>query len=247
MTITLGAAPLFLVGMKLRCLIVDDEPRARLILGEYLQQLEGIEVSGSFGSALQAFQYIKEHPVSLVLLDINMPGITGFGLLDMLDPKPAVILTTAYPDYALKGFDYDVVDYLQKPVRLERFVKAMEKARRWIALQQTPAGPRPEYLNVRIDGKAVSINIADIRYLEGLRNYVKIHTDKGAYLVLMTMAEMEKMLPEDSFVRIHKSFIVRLASIRKTSLNTVYVGEAALTLGKTYKRYFQEAMKKYTD
>lgn len=227
--------------MKLNCIIVDDEHGAQLVLENYIGKLNDFILTGKFNNAVEAFHFLKHNRVDVVLLDINMPEISGFGLLDMLIYKPTVIFTTAYSDYALKGFEYNAVDYLHKPIRFERFVVAMEKARKWSFIPGSES--EKEFIKLKIDGRVSTIPAIDICYIESLGNYIKIHTGNKTIVVLLTMNEIEKKLPQSTFVRIHKSYIVNAAMIIKVAEDHVQILTVSLPIGKTYKRYFVEYLK----
>lgn len=225
----------------LSCIIVDDEKGARVILEHYLSRLPQAELKGQFYDVLQAYHFLKQNRVDLILLDINMPEIDGFGLLEMLEQRPAVIFTTAYSDFALKSYDYHAVDYLQKPIRFERFVKAIEKAGKWI--QAGPAEIPVESVAFRIKGRTQHIDTHDILYVESLGNYLALHTRQQKHVVLMKMHEIEQLLPKSFFVRVHKSYLVNMRSIDRSGDDQVQIGDAAIPVGKTYKKYFEEFSK----
>jgi DNA-binding LytR/AlgR family response regulator len=228
--------------MKLNCVIVDDESGAQIVLENYCSKLDYAQVVGKFYNAVDALQFLNRNQVDVLYLDINMPEIDGFGLLNLLDQKPAVIFTTAYSEYALTAFEYGAIDYLHKPVRFERFIKAMEKAQKWCSVQKTKAVAN--YIELRIDGRLETIETAHIVYVEGLGNYIKLHTTHNKeMLVLMTMAEIEDKLPASSFVRTHKSYIVNTAMINKVSDGKIQLPHAVLPIGNTYKKYFELLMK----
>lgn len=230
--------------MKLRCVIIDDEPGAQYVLENYIGQLNGLELAGTYSNAVDAYHFIKANAVDVLLVDINMPQVDGFGLLDMLKDKekPAIIFTTAYSDHALKGFEYGAIDYLQKPIRFERFVIAMEKARKWRAIPK-PAEEPAEYLEVKADGRTRPLKISDILYIESFRNYIHIHLPGKPVMVLMTMTEIENRLPKSSFVRIHKSYLVNAAGIHEAAADKVIIAGASLPVGKTYKKYLEAFLK----
>jgi DNA-binding LytR/AlgR family response regulator len=227
--------------MTLSCIIVDDEPGALQILENYIGKLSSLSLTGKFHNAIEAYYYLKQNKVDVLFLDINMPEIDGFGLLNMLTHKPVVIFTTAYSEYALKGFEYSAIDYLHKPIRFERFVTAVEKAQKWCVVQQTTEFA--EYIELKVDGQHKRINTTDIVYIEGLRNYIKLHTTNEMMIVLITMNEIENKLPGNVFVRIHKSYIINVSKIKITSNDQVEVNDTLLQVGKTYKKYFNEFMK----
>lgn len=224
--------------MKLSCIIVDDEPGSHIVLESYIEKFGTVALIGKFFNAIEAFQFIRQHKVDIILLDINMPEINGFGLLDMIEHKPVVIFTTAYSDYALKGFEYGAIDYLHKPIRFERFVKAMEKAQKWCSIKQDEIVA--EDMDLKVDGYTRSVKTADISYIESFRNYIKIHIDNKAVLVLMTMNEIEAKLSGKVFIRIHKSYLVNMSKVTKVINGKVFVNNSLLPIGKTYKKYFEE-------
>lgn len=222
--------------MKLKCIIVDDEQGARQILENYLGKLNYTELCGTFDNAVEAFHYLKQNKVDLLLLDINMPEVDGFGLLDMLAHKPVVIFTTAYSDHALKGFEYNAVDYLHKPIRFERFVVAMEKALKWASIQDDE--PQIDTITIKADGAVIKLQVTDIYYIESLGNYIKVHTPRKIYIVHMTMNEMERLLPQKIFIRVHKSYIVNTTRIGSSTDEYVMINDTTIPIGKTYKKYF---------
>ncbi len=228
--------------MKLNCIIVDDEPGSHIVLETYLEKFGSATLLGKFFNAIDAFRFIKHNKVDIVLLDINMPEVDGFGLLDMIEHKPAVIFTTAYSDYALKGFEYGAIDYLHKPIRFERFVKAMEKAQKWCGIGQEEKNIADE-IQLKVDGFTRSIKTSDIMYVESFRNYIKVNTDDKALLVLMTMNEIETKLSGKIFIRIHKSYLVNMSRVTKVVNGKVFINNYFLPIGKTYKKYFEQFIK----
>jgi len=228
--------------MKLKCIIVDDETGAQRILEEYIGRLAYAELAGKFPNAIEAFHFIKHNKVDVVLLDINMPEVSGFGLLDMLEHKPMVIFTTAYSDHALRGFEYNAIDYLYKPIRFERFAVAMEKAQKWHRLPKTNADN--EFLELKIDGRPTLIKASNICYIESRGNYIKLYTEaNNELMVLMTMNEIEDKLPRNIFIRVHKSYIINALKIQEIKNEQVLITNSFLPVGKTYKKYFLAFLK----
>lgn len=223
--------------MLLRCLIADDEPGSHLVLKRYLAELSFTECAGCCFNALEVYQFLKTHTVDILLLDINMPEIDGFALLDMLPNPPAVIVTTAYSDYALKSYEYDAVDYLHKPIRFERFIKAIEKAARRLNEKNISLPLAP--LEIRVDGRAQEIPTEDISYIQSMGNYVKLVCNKKTYITALTTKELEQRLPAPQFIRIHKSFIVNTRHIQKVKADQVFTEKGPLPLGKTFKKYLE--------
>jgi DNA-binding LytR/AlgR family response regulator len=224
--------------MKLSCIIVDDEPGAVSILEEYVYKLNTVHLAGKFFNSVDAFHFMKLHKVDIVLLDINMPEVDGFALLEMLDHKPVVIFTTAYSNYALKAYESGAIDYLHKPIRFERFVRAMEKAEKWRLVHEKTK--KVDVIELKVEKRILAIKTADILYIECSGNYLKFHTQKDQAVVLMTMREIEAKLPDSEFIRIHKSYIVNVSKITAVKGARVFLGGAYLPLGKTYIKYFMK-------
>lgn len=229
--------------MSIKCIIVDDEPRAHVILTNYIGELDNVTLAGSFRNAFNAYEFIKTNPVDLIFLDIEMPKINGFSLLKMLDPKPMIIVTTGFTNYALESYEYNAIDYLQKPIRFERFVSAVEKAMKW--KQVTEEHKRLKFLEIKHKNQRNKIDPADIVYVECLGNYAKIILRDGtASQKLITITELSELLPDKNFLRIHRSFIINLNCITAIQSNQVVIGNIQLPIGKTYKKYVQLCLKK---
>jgi len=211
----------------IRCIAIDDEPLALELLQDNISKVPFLQLVAACDNAMEALQVMEQQPVDLVFLDIQMPGLTGLQLIQSMTQKPMFILITAYEKYALEGFNLSVVDYLVKPVALDRFIKACYKAKELSDLKYnskentTPA--TAEYFFVNVEYSLVKITIADIVYIEGLKDYIKIHLKSSSKPVVtrMPMKTIEDQLPAKQFIRIHKSYIVGVSfitSIRKTSL-----------------------------
>ncbi len=226
----------------IRCFIVDDEPIAIEILQNYVQRLEGFQVQATYTNPVKAFEALQRTEVDLMFLDIQMPELTGLELLQSLRRRPEVILTTAYREFALEGFELDVADYLLKPVSFDRFLKAIDKfhARRISApadhLKILSASPEElPHLFVRADRKNVKVYLHDILYLESLKDYVRIVTGQGKIMTKETITHFEKMLPPDQFLRVHRSFIVAKSKITALSADGLEIGKMAIPVGRLYK------------
>ncbi|MBF9143971.1 LytR/AlgR family response regulator transcription factor [Hymenobacter properus] len=232
--------------MKTRCLLVDDEPPALEVLETYVREVAHLELVGTCGNALEAFGLLQQHPVDLLFLDIKMPKMLGTDFLRSLRHPPQVIFTTAYREYAYEGFELDAVDYLLKPVSLERFLKAVAKASPGDA-PALPAPPAPAiseaFLYFRIDRKMVKVVLRDILYIEGLKDYIKIHLVAGPALVVkQTISGMEEKLSESNFMRIHRSFIVALDKIRTYSSRHIEVANQELPIGRLFHQRVEEVL-----
>ncbi len=220
----------------LNCIVVDDEPRAHAVLKNYIEKLNSIKLQDSFYNTMEAFEHLRTHPVDLVLLDINMPELDGFSLIEMTTKMPMVIFVTAYTEYAHKSYDYGAIDYLHKPIRFERFVKAIDKALKWRKLICNEL----QEIEIKVDGRVRSLPTSEIRYIESLGNYSKLVLKNSSTLILTSLKELEEKLPRSSFIRIHKSFIVNISSVNEIKDSSMAVAGVELPIGKTYKKYIAE-------
>ncbi|MDQ2771516.1 MAG: LytTR family DNA-binding domain-containing protein [Bacteroidota bacterium] len=234
--------------MKLHCLLVDDEPPALEVLESYVREVAHLELVGTCGNALEAFGVLQQQPVDLLFLDIKMPKMLGTDFLRSLRHPPQVIFTTAYREYAFEGFELDAMDYLLKPISLDRFLKAVAKVSRADAAPPAPPEPaavaNPDaFLYFRIDRKMVKVTLRDILYIEGLKDYVKIHLVSGPALVVkQTINGMEEKLSESNFLRIHRSFIVALDKVRTFSARHIEVAREELPIGRLFRPRVEEVL-----
>ena len=225
----------------IKVLIVDDEPLAQEVLETYIEQIPDLDLVGKCGNAMEASSILSSENVDLLLLDIQMPQVTGLELVKSLNNPPVVVFTTAYPDYALDGFELDALDYLLKPISMERFLKAINKVRKHLQMQDTAkhVDPDDEYFFVKADKKLIKVKFSEILYIEGLKDYVIIRMEEGRVITLQTMKSLEDKLPSDKFMRIHRSYIVALDKIHALVGNMVEVMEKGQTkhlpVGKNYK------------
>lgn len=233
--------------MNITCLIVEDEPLARNLLTDYVKKVPSLELIDVCASPLAALEVLKQKSVDLLFLDIQMPEITGITLLKILQKKPLVILTTAYSEYALESYDFDVVDYLLKPITLERFLRAVDKATQRLdntkstALVDKPISAEPaDFIFVKDGTKLVKIRYADILYVEGLKDYVTIHTRQQKITSLQRLKVLEETLPASKFIRIHNSYIVALDAIEAIHKGDVQIGSAMIPISDSYKKTFKE-------
>ncbi|UYZ64026.1 LytR/AlgR family response regulator transcription factor [Hymenobacter weizhouensis] len=236
----------------LRCLIVDDEPLARNLLEDYVRKVPFLALQGACASPLAALDVLRRQPVELLLLDVHMPDIMGTTLLRILPQKPLVILTTAYSEYALESYELDVVDYLLKPITLERFLRAVHKAAQRLQAPAPPSvppaapaadAPAP-FVFVKDGAKLIKVQWADILYVEGLKDYVTIHTRQQKIVSLQRLKSLEAQLPAQQFIRIHHSYIVALAGIEVVHKDRVQIGGRLLPISDTYRRAFQEFVRR---
>ncbi len=199
----------------MKCIIVDDEPLAIEIVESYVKRIEELELVGSFRNAIAAFSYIQQNPVELIFLDIQMPKLSGIEFLKTLKNPPKVIITTAFRDYAIEGFELEVVDYLLKPIPFERFLKSVGKVlSSRMEAQPTPAtGTVDPFIYFKVDKKMVKTRIAEILYIESIKDYVKVRTSDKEIITQQKISYLDESLPSNQFLRIHRSFIVNLDKI----------------------------------
>lgn len=223
----------------IKCLLVDDEPPAREILRRYIDDISTLQLAGECANALQAFTVLQKQAVDLMFLDVRMPRMNGNEFLKSLRHPPKVIFTTAYPEYALEGYELDVVDYLLKPVPFDRFLKAVNKA--------FPSGVVPEerielkekkkqaFVYFRIDRKMKKVMLDDIMYIESMKDYIKLFTSEGTLITKQSISSVEEMLPGKDFARVHRSYIVSLNNIKSFTSELIEIGEANIPIGKLYR------------
>lgn len=222
---------------KLRCIIVEDEPLAVKVLADYISQVPFLELQGNFKDAILATEYLRGHVVDLIFLDIHLPKLKGMAFLKTLVNPPAVIITTAYHQYAVEGFDLNVTDYLLKPVEFERFLVAVNKVQstRDDNVITRNTGEQKDYLFLNVQKKKVKIAFQDILYIESQREYIRLVTLKSEYLSKISTSEIEEMLPKNLFKRIHRSFIVNVKKIDAYNAEEVEVNGIALPVGRGYR------------
>jgi len=234
--------------MKVKAIIVDDEPLARQVILKYAEDIPNLDIICCCTNALEANQTIKENEIDLIFLDVNMPKLSGLDFLKNLDHPPLAILTTAYTDYALEAYEHNILDYLKKPFSFERFFKAFQKAEEQLGLLQYkkhhPAKEKAPYIFIKANKKTHRVEINDIRIIEGLGDYIKIHLEDGHLVTNLSMKKMEDLLPEGDFIRIHKSFIIRLDSIQTIEGNLVEIGKQKLPIGNNFRQTFNEQIEK---
>ena len=242
------------------CIIVEDEPLARSLMENYIQKVPYLHLIQSFSDPLKALEYLRENTVDILFSDIQMPEITGITLLKILQKKPLIILTTAYSEYAIEGYELDVLDYLLKPITFERFLKSVERATLRLngnLLPKTPEKNVPEKFPIAVpiesiqpfifvkDGtKLVKIRLNEIMYIEGLKDYVAIYTSQQKIVSLQTIKSLESTLPEKQFIRIHNSYIVALEWIEAIQREKVQIGKVFLPISDTYRKAFKDFIEK---
>jgi DNA-binding LytR/AlgR family response regulator len=234
---------------KYQCIIADDETLARELLVAHIAKIPNLEIVATCANAIEAKFALEKHEADLLFLDIQMPHLSGLELLRMLKKRPATILTTAFSEHALEGYELDVLDYLLKPIEFERFFKAISKAVDWLDRGQivvqniaaaAPTEPKANYFFVKSDYKIVKVVFSEILFIEALQKYVRIHTLSQRIVTFMSMSQLEEILPTGQFVRIHRSSIVNLERIDSIEGNMVHIEKHQLPISKGQREAFLE-------
>ena len=236
--------------MAIKCIIVDDEPLAIEIVESYVKRIDQLQLQGTFRNAVQAFAYLQQHSVDLIFLDIQMPKLSGIEFLKTLKNPPKVIFTTAFRDYAIDGFDLEVIDYLLKPIPFERFLKAVAK----VMHQQSATVPAlplkksepstDDYVYFKVDKKMIKTKMAAVLYIESIKDYVKVRTDEKEIITQQKISYLEESLPSRQFLRIHRSFIVNIDKIDAYSATDVEIGKHSIPIGRNYKNDVMKVLAK---
>jgi len=230
--------------MKVKCIIVDDEPLAREILESYVKRIDCLELVGQFRNAVMAFDFIHDgNPVDLILLDIQMPKLTGIEFLRTLANPPKVIFTTAYRDYAFEGFELEILDYMLKPISFERFMKGIAKYKVSTTSKTTP-DLEGSFIFFKSDKKNIKVHLHDILYIESIKDYVKIKTLEKEVVTHQKISELETKLPDTDFMRVHRSFIVNIPKIESYSMTEIELANNSIPVGRIYKTEVTERLGK---
>ncbi|HEX3008213.1 MAG TPA: LytTR family DNA-binding domain-containing protein [Bacteroidales bacterium] len=235
----------------MKCIVIDDETLARRLLSDHIAKIPGIEVVAQCENPLQARAELAKHKIDLMFLDIQMPEITGIDFIKTLKDKPLTILTTAFPDYALQGYELDIIDYLLKPISFERFYQAVNKAMDYLQHQSGKKSVEvlaenesdiyeKGYFYVKADYKIVRVNFCDILFVEGMKEYVRIHTENKRIVTYISLQKMTELLPAEHFFRIHKSYIVNLQKIDTIQGNLITIGGQQVSVSKSQHSEFIE-------
>jgi DNA-binding LytR/AlgR family response regulator len=232
----------------LRCIAVDDEPLALEVISSFAAKTPQLDLMATFQNPLEAIEFLQEHPADLIFLDINMPDLSGFELIQTLSPRPLVIFTTAHPEYAPRSYEFDAVDYLLKPFPFDRFLKAINKAAREKSLLKPEGETEPDdrkYLFIKSDTRYFKVNFKDILYIEGMRDYIAVHTaPQQRILTLTSMTRMLEKLPSEDFMRVHKSFIININHITLVQNNRVFIGQRDIPISSSYRDDLQQLIDK---
>jgi len=233
--------------ISIKCIAIDDEPPALEQIKKYILNVPYLQLSEIFDNAIDAMSYVKENPVDLIFLDIQMEHLSGIQFLKLLKVQPRIILTTAYDSYALEAFDLEVDDYLLKPISIERFLQSTEKIykrlsseRHGLTEQSSPVSDNREYFFVKTEFRIQRVDFKDILYIEGLKEYLIIQTAEEKIFTLQSFNEILEKLPDSNFVRVHKSYIIALDKIDSIRKNRILIGEKQIPIGATFKDKFLE-------
>lgn len=230
--------------MRLKCVIIDDEPLAIELIKQYVEKFPSLEVTQTFLNAIAGVEYLRSEETDLLFLDIQMPDITGLQLLRSLNKPPMVIFTTAYSQFALNAFELDVLDYLLKPVEFDRFEKAVGKAFNYYKFKNGIANVITESIYVRSEYQMVKVELDKVEYIEALDDYIKIHfTDKSTVMTLMSLKKLQEKLTCDKFIRVHRSYLVNLSKIKTIVNRKIQLSHIEIPVGDTYTKQLNELLK----
>jgi DNA-binding LytR/AlgR family response regulator len=227
---------------NISCIIVDDEPLARKGIELHTKELDWLEVKGQFQNAIQANEFLSTNKIDLIFLDIEMPGINGIEYIKSLKDSPLIILTTAYPQFALEAFELDVVDYLLKPIRFERFFKAVNKCKEILSLQKKDKTEieniAEDHFYIKADRKYVKLYFKNVQYVKGMKDYVMIFTDTEKYMTALNIKTIFAQLPKAIFARVSKSYLINTDRIDAIDIDSIMIGKEEIPLGNSYKDDF---------
>ena len=220
---------------SISCLVVDDEPIAREGIMEYIRQIEYLHAVAQCKSAAEAAGLLQKNSIDLIFIDIQMPKLTGIDFVKALADPPLIIFTTAYSQYAMEGFELDVVDYLLKPISFPRFLKAVDRAQSYLYARKKELSITQDFFFIKCNGMIEKITMLDVLYIEAMANYVIIHTRQKKYITYLTFSGIEEQLPSQLFIRIHKSYLVALSAIQTIDGNDVIIGSIRIPLSKNHR------------
>ena len=231
----------------IKCIIVEDETLAQNVIQSHLQKTEQFELVGICSNALEAKEVLNKQDIDLIFLDIQLPGMTGLNFLRNLQNPPLVVLTTAYSEYALESYEFNVIDYLLKPISFERFSKTINKiteGKLFNSVSRENENTPRDHIFIKSNNKFFKVNFSEIIYVEGMKDYLKIHTTDYKLVTHQTLSEMEKILPEKQFIRVHKSYIIALAHIKSIYGNNIEMNKASVPIGINYKERVMQLLGK---
>ncbi|GAA4892236.1 LytTR family DNA-binding domain-containing protein [Flaviramulus aquimarinus] len=229
--------------MKIKCIIIDDEPLAISVIENHLKNFDHVEIVETFNNPLKAYRVLEQEKIDLVFLDINMPQMTGFAFIDNLSYKPLIVITTAYREYAVKSFELNILDYLVKPIPFNRFLKTINKVYQQVYVSNTSADvslQQEPHIFLKVNKKLIKINLNDILYIESLKDYIKVITTLGDYVVHKSLTAITEELPQSNFIRIHRSYTISINKVIALEGNTVEISNRKIPIGRNYVKQTKE-------
>ena len=226
------------------CIIVDDEPLARKGIELHVNEIDWLDIKDQFSSAIKASEFLRSNTVDIIFLDIEMPGLNGMDFIKSIKTDAAIILTTAYPQFAIEAFEQDVVDYLLKPIRFDRFLKAVNRASEILALQKKEYSEiediKEDYFYIKSDRKYIKLYFQDVQYIKGMKDYVMLFTEGEKYMTALNIKTIFKQLPKEIFARVSKSYLINVNRIDAIDIDSIMMGKDEIPLGNSYKEAFLE-------
>ncbi len=229
--------------MKIKCIIIDDEPLAISVIENHLKNFDHIEIVETFNNPLKAYRILEQEKIDLIFLDINMPQMTGFTFIENLSYKPLIVITTAYREYAVKSFELNILDYLVKPIPFNRFLKTINKVYQQVYVSNTSADAslqQEPHIFLKVNKKLIKINLNDILYIESLKDYIKVITTLGDYVVHKSLTAITEELPQSNFIRIHRSYTISINKVIALEGNTVEISNRKIPIGRNYVKQTKE-------
>lgn len=229
--------------MKIKCIIIDDEPLAISVIENHLKNFDHVEIIETFNNPLKAYRVLEQEKIDVIFLDINMPQMTGFAFIENLSYKPLIVITTAYREYAVKSFELNILDYLVKPIPFNRFLKTVNKIYQQVYVSNTSADAslqKEPHIFLKVNKKLIKINLNDILYIESLKDYIKVITTLGDYVVHKSLSAITEELPQSNFMRIHRSYTISINKIVALEGNTVEISNRKIPIGRNYIKQAKE-------
>ena len=229
--------------MKIKCIIIDDEPLAINVIENHLKNFDHVEIVATFNNPLKAYAILEQEKVDVIFLDINMPQMTGFTFIENLNYKPLIVITTAYREYAVKSFELNVLDYLVKPIPFNRFLKTINKVYQQLYISNTSGDSHLQqepHIFLKVNKKLIKVNLNDILYIESLKDYIKVITTIGDYVVHKSLSAITEELPQSNFIRVHRSFTISINKIVALEGNTIEIANRKVPIGRNYLKLAKE-------
>lgn len=229
--------------MKIKCIIIDDEPLAISVIENHLKNFDHIEIVETFNNPLNAYRVLEQEKIDLIFLDINMPKMTGFTFIENLSYKPLIVITTAYREYAVKSYELNILDYLVKPIPFNRFLKTINKVYQQVYISNAKADvtlKQEPHIFLKVNKKLIKINLNDILFIESLKDYIKVITTLGDYVVHKSLTAITEELPQSNFIRIHRSYTISVNKVVALEGNTVEISNRKIPIGRNYVKQTKE-------